>query len=145
MCFKRLFQLRAQFRAENRLCDYIRYIDGPPILATSSTAGTIAVWDLNAKGKLLHTIRDAHEAGVTGLQFVGGLLISSAGDNGVKVCTSRVNSLAPAIELTLLILGIGGFIVAMGVRLAHGGTPTSEITYGSSLTSDLDPILRPGR
>jgi len=59
--------------------------DGPPILATSSTAGTIAVWDLNAKGKLLHTIRDAHEAGVTGLQFVGGLLISSAGDNGVKV------------------------------------------------------------
>ena len=60
-------------------------VDGPPILATSSTAGTIAVWDLNAKGKLLHTIRDAHEAGVTGLQFVGGLLISSAGDNGVKV------------------------------------------------------------
>ena len=59
-------------------------MDGPPILATSSTAGTIAIWDLNAKGKLLHTIRDAHEAGVTGLQFVGGLLISSAGDNGVK-------------------------------------------------------------
>jgi U3 small nucleolar RNA-associated protein 21 len=49
----------------------------------------IAVWDLNAKGKLLHTIRDAHESGVTGLQFVGGLLISSAGDNGVKVCTGR--------------------------------------------------------
>lgn len=59
-------------------------MDGPPIMATSSTAGTIAIWDLNAKGKLLHTIRDAHEAGVTGLQFVGGLLISSAGDNSVK-------------------------------------------------------------
>ena len=65
--------------------DKIIETDGPPILATSSTTGTIAVWDLNAKGKLLHTIRDAHEAGVTGLQFVGGLLISSAGDNGVKV------------------------------------------------------------
>jgi U3 small nucleolar RNA-associated protein 21 len=57
-------------------------------LATSSTAGTIAVWDLNSKGKLLHTVRDAHEAGVTGLQFVEGLLISSAGDNGVKVSQS---------------------------------------------------------
>lgn len=45
----------------------------------------------------------------------------------------------------MLILGIGGFIIAMGVRLAHGGTPTPKITYGSSLTVDLHPVLRPGR
>ncbi|GHJ84709.1 hypothetical protein NliqN6_1111 [Naganishia liquefaciens] len=61
-------------------------MDGPPILATSSTTGSIAVWDLGTKGRILHVLRDAHEAPVAGLQWVMGqpLLISSSGDNSVK-------------------------------------------------------------
>jgi WD40 repeat protein len=72
--------------------------DGPPILATSSTTGSIAIWDLGTKGRILHVLRDAHEAPVTGLQWVMGqpLLISSSGDNSVKVsslCTRDLRSL----------------------------------------------------
>jgi WD40 repeat protein len=61
--------------------------DGPPILATSSTNGSIAIWDLATKGRVLHVLRDAHEAPVSGLQWVMGqpLLISSSGDNSIKV------------------------------------------------------------
>ncbi|KAJ9115038.1 hypothetical protein QFC22_005366 [Naganishia vaughanmartiniae] len=61
-------------------------MDGPPILATSSTSGCIAVWDLGTKGRILHVLRDAHEAPVNGLQWVQGqpLLISSSGDNSIK-------------------------------------------------------------
>ncbi|KAJ9104508.1 hypothetical protein QFC21_002004 [Naganishia friedmannii] len=61
-------------------------MDGPPILATSSTSGSIAVWDLGTKGRILHVLRDSHEAPVNGLQWVQGqpLLISSSGDNSIK-------------------------------------------------------------
>jgi WD40 repeat protein len=61
--------------------------DGQPILATGSSNGSIASWDLSKGGRLLHVNREAHEQGVTGLEFVPGqqLLISSSGDNSVKV------------------------------------------------------------
>ena len=62
-------------------------VDGQPILATGSSNGSIASWDLSKAGRLLHVNREAHELGVTGLEFVPGqqLLISSSGDNSVKV------------------------------------------------------------
>lgn len=61
--------------------------DGPPILATGSSAGTIAMWDLSQGGKSVHVQRHAHEQGVAGLEWVTGqpLLVSSSGDNSVKV------------------------------------------------------------
>lgn len=45
------------------------------------------MWDLNEGGKILHTTRGAHEAGITGLQWVTGqpLLVTSSADNSVKV------------------------------------------------------------
>jgi WD40 repeat protein len=59
-------------------------------LATGSSNGSIASWDLSKGGRLLHVNREAHELGVTGLEFVPGqqLLISSSGDNSVKVSLS---------------------------------------------------------
>ena len=62
-------------------------VDGQPILATGASNGSIATWDLSKGGRLLHVNREAHEQGVTGLEFVPGqqLLISSSGDNSVKV------------------------------------------------------------
>ncbi|WVQ82957.1 hypothetical protein IAT38_005093 [Cryptococcus sp. DSM 104549] len=61
-------------------------MDGPPILATASSAGTIALWDLSKGGRILHTLRGAHDQGVAGLEWVSGqpLLISSSVDNSVK-------------------------------------------------------------
>lgn len=62
-------------------------VDGPPVLATASTTGSIALWDLSKSGRVIHVQRQAHEQSVTGLQWVAGqpLLISSSGDNSVKV------------------------------------------------------------
>ncbi|KAF7796706.1 hypothetical protein EIP86_007889 [Pleurotus ostreatoroseus] len=60
--------------------------DGHPILASASSNGHIALWDLNAGGRLLHVIRGAHDGAVTAIEWVPGqpLLISSGEDNSVK-------------------------------------------------------------
>ena len=63
------------------------YQDGTPILASSSSTGSIATWDLSRGGRIIHVHRGAHEQAVSGLEWVAGqpLLISSSGDNSVKV------------------------------------------------------------
>ncbi|KAI0748597.1 Utp21-domain-containing protein [Daedaleopsis nitida] len=60
--------------------------DGHPVLATASSTGHIALWDLNAGGRLLHIVRGAHDGAVTALEWVTGqpVLISSGEDNSVK-------------------------------------------------------------
>ncbi|KAF9511143.1 hypothetical protein BS47DRAFT_1470832 [Hydnum rufescens UP504] len=60
--------------------------DGEPILATASTTGHIAFWDLNANARLLHIFRGAHDGAVTGLAWIPGqpLLLSCGDDNSVK-------------------------------------------------------------
>lgn len=61
--------------------------DGEPILATASSNGHIAFWDLNGGGKLLNVLRGAHEGAVTALEWIPGqpLMISCGVDNSVKV------------------------------------------------------------
>ncbi|KAF9477557.1 Utp21-domain-containing protein [Pholiota conissans] len=60
--------------------------DGHPVLASASSAGHIALWDLNEGGRLLHMIRGAHDAAITGVEWVPGqpVLITSSEDNSVK-------------------------------------------------------------
>ncbi|THU85641.1 Utp21-domain-containing protein [Dendrothele bispora CBS 962.96] len=60
--------------------------DGQSILASASSLGHIALWDLNEGGRLLHMIRGAHDAGISALEWVPGqpVLISSGEDNSVK-------------------------------------------------------------
>ncbi|KAJ7174015.1 Utp21 specific WD40 associated putative domain-containing protein [Mycena crocata] len=60
--------------------------DGHPVLASASSAGHIALWDLNAGGRLLHMIRGAHDGAITAVEWVPGqpVLISSGEDNSVK-------------------------------------------------------------
>ncbi|KAI0934749.1 hypothetical protein AcV5_006491 [Taiwanofungus camphoratus] len=60
--------------------------DGHPILATASSIGHIALWDLNTGGRLLHLVRGAHNGAVTAVEWVPGqpVLISSGEDNSVK-------------------------------------------------------------
>lgn len=63
------------------------FTDGHPVLATASSTGHIALWDLNANGRLLHIVRGAHDGAVTTLEWVPGqpVLLSSGEDNSVKV------------------------------------------------------------
>ncbi|KAF9447264.1 Utp21-domain-containing protein [Macrolepiota fuliginosa MF-IS2] len=60
--------------------------DGHPILASASSAGHIALWDLNNGGRLLHMIRGAHNGAVTAVEWVPGqpVLVTSGEDNSVK-------------------------------------------------------------
>ncbi|KAH7929755.1 Utp21-domain-containing protein [Leucogyrophana mollusca] len=60
--------------------------DGHPILASASSSGHIALWDLNSGGRLLHLVRGAHDGAVSAVEWVPGqpVLISSGEDNSVK-------------------------------------------------------------
>ncbi len=62
-------------------------------MASASSSGHIALWDLNAGGRLLHIIRGAHDSAVSSVEWVPGqpLLVSSGGDNSVKVEASFVH------------------------------------------------------
>jgi len=62
--------------------------DGHPILASASSTGHIAIWDLNSGGRLLHILRGAHDSAVSAVEWIPGqpVLISSGEDNSVKVC-----------------------------------------------------------
>ncbi|KAF9265570.1 Utp21-domain-containing protein [Marasmius fiardii PR-910] len=60
--------------------------DGEPILASASSLGHIAIWDLNTGGRLLHMVHGAHDSAISSLEWVPGqpVLISSGEDNSVK-------------------------------------------------------------
>ncbi|KAI9466162.1 Utp21-domain-containing protein [Lactarius psammicola] len=60
--------------------------DGPPALASASETGHISLWDLGSGGRLLHTVRGAHDGSISALEWIAGqpLLISSGDDNSVK-------------------------------------------------------------
>ncbi|KAJ7273299.1 Utp21 specific WD40 associated putative domain-containing protein [Mycena rebaudengoi] len=60
--------------------------DGHPVLASASSAGHIALWDLNSGGRLLHMIRGAHDGAISAVEWVPGqpVLISSGEDNSIK-------------------------------------------------------------
>ena len=66
----------------------LHFADGHPALASASETGHISLWDLGTGGRLLHTIRGAHDGSIFALQWIPGqpLLISSGDDNSVKVC-----------------------------------------------------------
>lgn len=63
------------------------FLDGEPILASASSTGHIALWDLNEKGRLLHIVRGAHDGAISSIQWIPGqpLLVTSGDDNSVKV------------------------------------------------------------
>lgn len=81
-----------QFSQTHGVTDLAFRMDGPAVLASSSTDGSISVWDL-AKKRVAHTQRGAHDTGVAGMQWVQGqpLLITSGADNYVKVSYPRLS------------------------------------------------------
>lgn len=107
--------------------------DGEPILATASSNGHIAMWDLNSGGRLIHVIRGAHDSSVNAIEWVPGqpLLISSGSDNSVKVNLPRI---APKTSFNMA-------IKAMGLRFPDNNTPAPEISLRTFRATSLDSLL----
>ncbi|CEL51962.1 hypothetical protein RSOLAG1IB_00499 [Rhizoctonia solani AG-1 IB] len=60
--------------------------DGHPTLATASATGHIAIWDLNAQGRLMHIVKGAHSSSISAAQWIPGqpVMITSGDDNSLK-------------------------------------------------------------
>lgn len=74
-------------RAQTSHFHEVSYLSDGPALASASETGHISLWDLSSSGRLLHTIRGAHDGSISSLQWIPGqpLLISSGDDNSIKV------------------------------------------------------------
>lgn len=62
------------------------FADGNPFMASASTEGHIAIWDLE-KRQLASTLHDAHKGSVCGMKFLSSqpLLVTNGPDNSLKV------------------------------------------------------------
>ncbi|KAG8746806.1 hypothetical protein FRC12_014216 [Ceratobasidium sp. 428] len=60
--------------------------DGHPVLGTASATGHIALWDLNAQGRLLHVLKGAHNSSISAIQWIPGqpVMVTSGEDNSLK-------------------------------------------------------------
>ena len=67
------------------------FADGNPFMASASTEGHIAIWDLE-KRQLASTLHDAHKGSVCGMKFLSSqpLLVTNGPDNSLKVKLSLV-------------------------------------------------------
>ncbi|KAL7423168.1 rRNA-processing protein utp21 [Cryptotrichosporon argae] len=108
-------------------------MDGALVLATASSTGAIALWDLAKGGRVLHINRTTHEQAVTGLEWVAGqpLLVSSSGDNSVKQWVFDAPTAAPRL---------------LKFRAGHHAPPSFIRYYGTDgkqiLTAGRDRSLR---
>ncbi|KAG6885879.1 hypothetical protein C0993_008398 [Termitomyces sp. T159_Od127] len=107
--------------------------DGHPVLASASSAGHIALWDLNSGGRLLHMIRGAHDGAISALEWAPGqpVLITSGEDNSVKQWLFDSPTAAPRL---------------LKFRSGHHAPPHLIRYYGSDgkqiLTASRDRSLR---
>uniref|UniRef100_S4RRJ1 WD repeat domain 36 n=1 Tax=Petromyzon marinus TaxID=7757 RepID=S4RRJ1_PETMA len=90
--------------------------DGPAVMATGSSLGHIALWDLHDR-KLLAQMRDTHAAAVAGATFIHNepLLLTTAGDNAIKVWVFE---------------SAGGSPRLLRERCGHSAPPTSIRHHG---------------
>jgi len=106
--------------------------DGNPFMASASTEGHIALWDLE-KRQLSSTLRDAHKGSVCGMKFLSSqpLLVTNGPDNSLKVWIFDQPD------------GSGRLLRS---RSSHSAPPTKVRFYGSRgvdiLSAGLDRSLR---
>ncbi|KAF8682478.1 Utp21 protein [Rhizoctonia solani] len=62
------------------------HTDGHPTLATASATGHIAIWDLNAQGRLMQIVKGAHNSSISAVQWIPGqpVMVTSGDDNSLK-------------------------------------------------------------
>lgn len=87
------------------LINIIYCLDNNAVLASASSTGHVALWDLNHQGCLLHIIRGAHDAAVTALEWIPGqaVLVTSGDDNSVKVYSLQVFMILSIAEMPLFL------------------------------------------
>ncbi|CDZ97730.1 WD repeat protein [Phaffia rhodozyma] len=108
-------------------------MDGEPILATTSLSGSLALWNLDQGGRLLHMSRTAHEGAITSLEWIPGqpLLITGGADNAIKQWTFDTPTSPPSL---------------LKFRSGHQAPPNLIRYYGEDgkaiLTAGLDKALR---
>ncbi|CAH3115617.1 unnamed protein product [Pocillopora meandrina] len=106
--------------------------DGNPIMASASTEGHIALWDLE-KRQLSSTLRDAHKGSVCGMKFLSSqpLLATNGPDNSLKIWIFDQPD------------GSGRLLRS---RSSHSAPPTKIRFYGNNgfniLSAGLDRSLR---
>lgn len=107
--------------------------DGQPILASASSTGNLALWDLNEGGRLLHLVRGAHDGAISAIDWVPGqpLLVTSGEDNSVKQWAFDAPTAAPRL---------------LKYRSGHHSPPHLMRYYGDDgkqlLTASRDHSLR---
>ncbi|KAI6028634.1 Utp21 specific WD40 associated putative domain-containing protein [Pisolithus orientalis] len=107
--------------------------DGFPVLASVSSSGHLALWDLNSGGRLLHLVRGAHDGGITSAEWVPGqpVLITSGEDNSIKQWLFDSPTAAPRL---------------LKFRAGHHSPPHLIRYYGEDgkqlLTASADRSLR---
>ncbi|XP_022806762.1 WD repeat-containing protein 36-like [Stylophora pistillata] len=106
--------------------------DGNPVMASASTEGHIALWDLE-KRRLSSTLRDAHTGSVCGIRFLSSqpLLATSGPDNSLKIW---------------IFDQLDGSGRLLRSRSSHSAPPTKIRFYGNNgfniLSAGLDRSLR---
>lgn len=120
--------------------------DGEAVLATGSADGDLAFWDLNSRGRLVHLVRNAHEGGVSTVEWIPGqsLLVTSGGDNAIRV--------RPPSSVTLPAGSPPGPTLtsprarpsrsAMDVRDAPVAAVAAQVPRGPPRAAVPDPLLR---
>lgn len=110
--------------------------DGPPLMATASMHGDIALWDLESQ-KLFHVMKGAHDAGIHSAQFLNGqpLLITAGADNAVKQWIFDDSSSGIAAGLQGSNTFDGGLPRLLKSRSGHHAPPCMIRYYGA--TSDV--------
>jgi U3 small nucleolar RNA-associated protein 21 len=106
------------------------------------------MWDLSQGGKSTHVQRHAHEQGVAGLEWVAGqpLLISSSGDNSVKVSSPHEPLHHRSYQQQWLFDSPTSVPRLLKLRGGHHAPPTCIRYYGEDgkqiLTAGRDRALR---
>ncbi|KAI6132073.1 Utp21 specific WD40 associated putative domain-containing protein [Pisolithus croceorrhizus] len=103
--------------------------DGNPVLASVSSLGHLALWDLNAGGRLLHLVRGAHDGGITSAEWVQ--------DNSVKpaprLLKARAGHQAPPHLISLRYTSV--VRDSRSFELSQGSLSRKAITLSKSLSS----------
>lgn len=108
--------------------------DGQSVLASASSSGHIALWDLNNNGRLIHIIRGAHDRAVSAVEWVPGqpVLVSSGEDNSVKVSDPIPQYIRSGCNFSCL---------AMVLRVTDCTTAHLKIPLGTPRTTTSHSIL----
>ncbi|KAJ2723736.1 rRNA-processing protein utp21 [Coemansia sp. Benny D115] len=127
-----------QLSQESRVTSITFRTDDIPMMATASSEGDVALWDLDKK-RLLHILQGAHDSGIPSIDFMTGqpLLITSSADNSIKEWLFDGQDSVPR----LLRLRSGHFSAPHMIRY-HGEKGFDIMSAGRDRTLRMFSVIR---